>query len=78
MITAQEFLKENRVFINMDISVVDDQSFIRQCMIEFAKYHVQEALRQAVTEVEFVDNDPDTHMINGNSILNAYPLTNVK
>ena len=63
-------------------------------MIEFAKYHVQKALEQASEKafVEYIDlntdeifdytdviTDDDVEVnINKDSILNAYPLENIK
>jgi hypothetical protein len=63
--TAEEFLKiEN---LPTDILSGDD---INYAMIEFAKLHVEAALN-AACESEGYDIDED-------SILNAYPLTNIK
>ena len=54
-------------------------------MIEFAKYHVQEALRLASEEAEVEHElsnpyDPNSgyEIVNKDSILNAYPLDLIK
>ena len=53
---------------------------IKTAMIEFAKLHVQAALKDA-SEKSTVIRDEEFYTIshvNKNSILNAYPLTNIK
>lgn len=57
-------------------------------MIEFAKLHVQEALKQASEKVEMItDENQDfrlqscnciDYVLDTKSILNAYPLENIK
>ena len=55
---------------------------IKIAMIEFAKLHVIEALKQAsekvTAHIEWIDEDPNTPIVNKESILNAYPLENIK
>ena len=46
-----------------------------EMMIEFAKLHVEEALNKVMEEVSI---DDFTQTVNLNSILNAYPLENIK
>lgn len=46
-------------------------------MIEFAKLHVQAALKAASENVEIDGNIPED-WINKNSIINAYPIDNIK
>jgi hypothetical protein len=86
MITAEEFLirqgcqrmdcdGENCNFFE-DVQPKD--------LVEFAKLHVEQALKEA-SENAFVDNnyqqgsvwDSDDFEVNKESILNAYPLTNI-
>jgi len=88
MITAKEFVelhgsKYTGYCDDSDelmIQVVDSI----QLMKDFAKYHVQEALKQAYDKVEIgkdLDIDSDTYGMIGikkDSILNAYPLENIK
>mgnify|MGYP003416922325 FL=1 len=58
---------------------------IKDIMIEFAKLHVQEALRQASEKAETdyeLDNPYDAnsayYIVNKDSILNAYSLDTIK
>lgn len=84
VITAQEFL---------DISFGENKavrSKITKAMIEFAKLHVQEALKQASEKSLMKDvnedchyedeegNFPEIYFIDKDSILNAYNLNNIK
>lgn len=84
MITVEEFYEENT-------SGFLDENECKQLMIEFAKLHVTEALKQASENVEYSCyikyNDPYDFSagidclvdeLNKNSILNAYPLDNIK
>lgn len=52
-------------------------------MIEFAKLHVQQALKQAVIEANveeygILGEDKTFYRVEEDSILNAYPLTNIE
>ena len=73
--TAEEFLKGRQWKNGMNL-----QERIHESMIEFAKLHVEAALKEA--EKETVKHISKTilelNMYNKNSILNAYPLTNIK
>ena len=72
MITVKEFLEQdkNGVYSEQDITKV---------MIEFAKMHVTEALKQASEKAE-IENDWDNQKgnISKDSILTAYSLENVQ
>ena len=68
MITAEEFYKQTTGCV---INHVD----IKNAMIEFAKLHVEEALNKVMEEVSI---DDFTQTVNLSSILNAYPLENIK
>ena len=86
MKTAEEFLKEN---YKVKVGVT-----IEEVMIEFAKMHVQEALKQVSEKafVEYIDLNTDEIFdytdviadddvgvnVNKDSILNAYSLENIK
>lgn len=50
-----------------------------EAMIEFAKLHVEAALKEASEQAE-IENDWDNQKgnISKDSILNAYPLENIK
>ena len=48
-------------------------------MIEFAKLHVEAALKAALNSVEYADgNDSAVGDIDEESILNSYPLSNIE
>lgn len=73
MKTAEEFFDEGN-FNN-----------VTDMLIEFAKMHVQEALRLASVEAEVehelsnpYDPNSEYQIVNKDSILNAYPLENIK
>ena len=71
--TAEDFFAEHCVEMN---------STVAKQMIEFAKLHVTAALNEAANEADVIVIDVDvTGVIWGvdvNTILNAYPLTNIK
>ena len=57
---------------------------VTDMLIEFAKMHVQEALKQASVEAEVehelsnpYDSNSEYTIVNKESILNAYPLENI-
>ena len=84
MKTSEEFLKNfNEEENNIDKLYYD--SYVKKAMIEFAKMHVQEALRLASVEAEVehelsnpYDPNSEYQIVNKDSILNAYPLENIK
>ena len=93
MKTAEEFLKNfNEEENNIDKLYYD--SYVKKAMIKFAKMHVQEALKLASENsfVEYIDletnekfdytdvlvDDNISADVNKDSILNAYPLENIK
>lgn len=55
-----------------------------KCMIEFAKMHVEAALKEASEKADtiYVEEDGcatgDYYEVDKDSILNSYPLTNIK
>lgn len=59
-----------------------DENTAEDFAIEFAKYHVKQALKEASKNgVIFLPSHPHFHgakLIDKQSILNAYPLTNIK
>ena len=78
MKTAEEFLLQKPFILGMTRA---DQVI---AMIEFAKMHVQEALRLASVEAEVehelsnpYDPNSEYQIVNKDSILNAYPLENI-
>lgn len=86
--TAEEFLDkylhDNAVPWHPDLDKIYGQ--INIAMIEFAKYHVQKALEKASEEADVttVDYNDDTIPpipiwgVSSYSILNTYPLDNIK
>lgn len=79
MITAEEFLQEHPV-----ISHYYDDEFnwevvptlqVQQAMIEFAKLYVEAALKAASENAQVTDWG---YAVSKDSILNAYPLENIK
>jgi hypothetical protein len=67
METAKEFLKR-------DESGVYNEIDIAQAMIEFAKMHVEAALKKADNHAKMYNETVNIK----DSILNSYPLTNIK
>ena len=70
--TAEEFLK--REDLPTDILSGDD---INYAMVEFAKLHVQAALKEALEEVPYGGSD-EVRYEDVVGILTCYPLTNIK
>jgi len=76
MITAEKFIETNygNLFINNVTATI--------LMIEFAKLHVEAALKAAIEKIEMdVEYDTDRiayPLLEEQSILNAYPLENIK
>ena len=56
------------------------QDVVIEAMIKFAKYHVEAALKEAEKEtIKYISKTIiELNMYNKNSILNAYPLENIK
>ena len=80
-LTAEEFLKNfNEEENNIDKLYYD--SYVKKAMIEFAKMHVQEALRLASEKAQAFNKSKFSSDINPQvdmeSILNAYPLDLIK
>ena len=70
--TAEEFLKNfNEKEGNIDKLYYD--SYVKKSMIEFARLHVEAALKEA-NEKAIMTGYVDS----GQTILNAYPLENIK
>ena len=91
MITAEELLDNIEIWDGVFVHSKN----AKQAMIEFAKLHVTEALKEASENVNlkessseetntnnispFITADDNTiWIINKDSILNAYPLENIK
>lgn len=79
--TAEELIDfYNELPLPIDIN--KQKLFIKELMIEFAKLHVQEALKQASEKAKIVDTGvTDSYFdsaIDKESILTAYNLDNIK
>jgi hypothetical protein len=77
--TADEFLNKEYYHIVLDskdtwVNVGD----IQRAMVEFAKLHVEAALKEASEDVELETYGNFGNSVNKDSILNSYPLTNIK
>ena len=84
MKTAEDFLVKKNYPLSYEFGGLG-MYYVREAMIEFAKMHVQEALKQASEEAEVEHElsnpyDPNSgyEIVNKDSILNAYPLENIK
>ena len=76
--TAAEFLKEYELGNTGKIDIED----AKEAIIEFAKLHVEAALKEA-SENATTFNKPKfkgdiNYVVDEDSILNAYPLENIK
>jgi hypothetical protein len=81
MLTAEEKLKAN--FYNGSFIEIHSGDFedIKNIMIDFAKLHVEQALKNFLQEIEIqrcLYHHPPILFINKDSIKNAYPLENIK
>ena len=66
-------------FLNRDESGVFNEVDIVQAMIEFAKLHVEAALKAASANAQTeCDEGGELGFVNKETILDAYPLTNIK
>jgi len=63
-----------------DFRLSNSGEWLSDFMIEFAKYHVKEALNQASEKAEMViySHSAESETISKESILNAYPEENIK
>lgn len=62
-------------FLNKWITKPLDYNDIENLMIEFARYHVEQALKEAEIKAQQTCGNS---VIMKNSVLNAYPLENIK
>ena len=90
--TAKEFLrnKKSTVGLRSQSSPLGSEGLEVEIMIEFAKFHVQKALEVASKEADLYDidsasnignqyyGDEVTIIVEKESILNSYPLENIK
>jgi hypothetical protein len=81
--TAEETIKVFKSGFDGILFNETQQSIVEYLMIEFAQYHVTEALKAAAEKAELdYDNgrcrECGSNKIDEKSILNSYPLTNIK
>ena len=83
--TAEEFLLNN--YFDASISREDKKLWLEtneqaqkslNIMIGFAKLHVEKALELAYSNIEYTLEDSTVPYVVEDSILNAYPLDNIK
>ena len=80
--TAEEFLQDSFTISHFyndkynRMSCFSDD--VQKAMIEFAKLHVEEALKEASENAESYVIGGLTSEVERSSILNAYPLENIK
>lgn len=76
---AKFILEEN--LLSVDSSVFKEGHYfaIEQAMIEFAKLHVEAALKEASEKASvYADEGGYSEFVDEQSILNSYPLENIK
>lgn len=73
--TAGEFFNKRLAAVTQE--ECNGKSPMMQVMIEFAKLHVEAALKAATENVEYTKDSAGNDMVDKESILNAYPLTNI-
>ena len=90
MITVEDFLQNHQTISHFyddnSCNMVCFDRDVKQAMIEFAKLHVTEALKETSEnfkmklkeEVYELDMNDDWMEVDKNSILNAYSLDNIK
>ena len=74
--TAEEFLILNK---DKDFRLSMSGLYVSEIMIEFAKLHVEAALKNASENaLVYADEGGYSEFVDKNSILNAYQLENIK
>jgi len=78
----ESFIKEQQEEETLDGSISEYEQDIKKMMIEFAKLHVEAALKEASEKAKMIDVGIDYSIIlwevDKDSILNSYPLENIK
>ena len=75
--TAEEFAWSQEEDFKTILAEANYQE-IYNLMIEFAKLHVEAALKAAYDNIEYTTVDSSVPYVLEESILNSYPLTNIK
>ena len=87
--TAEDFLQDHleisHFYDDKTQNMVCYSDDVQKAMIEFAKLHVKAALKTASEKAEtredvaiFTEGTFNTQIVDRNSILNSYPLENIK
>jgi hypothetical protein len=77
--TAEEFYLKKTGWKSLNtFEEFDHPEDVVKYMIEFAKYHVEQALKEALSKSETYMDGSCVFNEFENSILNAYPLENIK
>jgi hypothetical protein len=76
--TAEEVIAKIVKFESTNDTIECTVYSLSQLMIEFAKLHVEKALKNASEDVELETYGNFGNSVNKDSILNSYPLENIK
>lgn len=79
--TSKEILKNSQDFFGVRVHLNDDgisERYTLHAMREFAKLHVKAALKEAIEKVILEDSEFGYVGVCKDSILNAYPESNIK
>ena len=74
--TAEKFLEN--WFNRKGYVAIDQADDIEESLIEFAKYHVEQALKEASKAALDKQNPDNRKYVSKKLIINSYPLTNIK
>ena len=79
MNTAEKFLKKKK-YPSFNENGGLGLYYVKDAMIEFAKLHVQEALKQALNSIPCLGSSTDIPTVEEVevAVLNSYPLDNIK
>lgn len=83
--TAEDYIMENTDIMTM----AGNKPKVAKALVEFAKLHVEAALQEAYLKSKIIDDPysytgntgseyPADQIISRESIINSYPLTNIK
>ena len=83
IVTTDELLKKQFCIsyaTEDELIMIDGNDIFKKMLIDFAKSHVQAALKAASIHVKLkrIDFTVNDYMVDKESILNSYPLKNIK
>ena len=83
IVTTKELLKTEfsmTYIVEDELIITNGNDIIEKMLIDFAKFHVQAALKAASIHVKLkrIDFTVNDYMVDKESILNSYPLKNIK